>query len=137
MSLRVLYDDVDLVVASAVADEEHLWLTPDDLAVATGWVLKPQGLCREEACVQLPRDGSWVDAAARVDLAAFARAEGRPSVRDDERGIWAFGEPVERRTEAALSVQAPEVTLPDVHGVEHSLSDYRGKKIFLHTFGSY
>ena len=53
----------------------------DDLGTATGWVLKPEGLCRGDVCV--PTRGLPVDAGGgRVDLAAWAEALGRPLAVD-------------------------------------------------------
>ncbi len=115
-------------------ENENLWVTPSDLEAATGWVLKPEGLCRAETCVPLPASGAWTDAQGRVNLAAFALHEGRPLVRDAARGIWAFG------AEAHVgpqSVLAPDFSFPDIDGKQHSLSDYRGRKVFLYTWGSY
>ena len=116
------------------SDNEDLWLTPADLEAATGWILKPEGLCRAETCVPLPASGAWTDAQGRVDLAAFALHEGRALVRDAGRGIWAFGAEAHVGPE---SVMAPDFTFPDLDGKPHSLSDYRGRKVFLYTWGSY
>jgi hypothetical protein len=87
--------------------------------------------------VPLPADGSWLDADGRVDLTAFAARFGRPLVRDDQHAIWAFGESAQARAEKLFSLQAPNFTLPDLEGRMHSLSDYRGQKIFLMSWGSY
>ena len=35
------------------------------------------------------------------------------------------------------SLEAPDFTLPDIEGKLHSLSDYRGKKVFLATWASW
>ncbi len=137
MSATVLYEDRVVVAEDALQDGEHLWLSPADLEAATGWTLKPVGLCKEEACVPLPRDGSWTDADGRVDLAAFASRFKRPIVRDEECSVWAFGDSVNSRREALESGAAPDFTLPDVDGKMHSLSDFRGRKIFLLSWGSY
>ena len=110
---------------SAREDHQHLWVTPSDLQAATGWVLKPEGLCRGDACIPLRSGAEWTDAQGRIDLAAFARFEGRPMVRDAERGVWAFG-PVAQV--GPPSVQAPDFTFPDIDGKPHSLSDYRGRR---------
>jgi hypothetical protein len=120
--------------ASASEDSEGLWVTSSDLQAATGWKLKPEGLCRAQACIPLPASGEWTDAQGRIDLAAFARHEGRASVRDTERGIWAFGAAAHMATQSA---QAPDFTFPDIDGKQHSLSDCRGRKVFLYTWGSY
>ena len=119
---------------NASSDSQGLWVTPADLEAASGWILKPEGLCRAETCVPLPASGAWTDAQGRVNLTAFALHQGRPLVRDAARGIWAFG------AEAHVgpqNVMAPDFTFPDIDGKPHSLSDYRGRKVFLYTWGSY
>lgn len=136
-AVTILYDDAAAVTADARIDGDHLWLAPEDVETAAGWTLKPEGLCREHACVPLPKDGSWRDAEGRLDLAAFATRLKRPIVRDDEHAIWAFGERADARAEQLLSLQAPDFTLPDLDGRRHSLSDFRGTKIFLMAWGSY
>ena len=119
---------------STLEDHERLWVTPSDLQAATGWVLKPEGLCRGETCIPLRAGEEWADAQGRIDLTALARYEGRPLVRDAERGIWAFGAAAQ---DGPPSVLAPDFTFPDIDGKKHSLSDYRGRKVFLYTWGSY
>ena len=120
--------------ANASEDSGGLWVTPTDLQAATGWVLKPEGLCRGETCIPLPAGAAWTDAQGRVNLAAFALHEGRPLVRDAGRGIWAFGPAAHVGPQSVL---APDFTFPDIDGKQHSLSDYRGRKVFLYTWGSY
>jgi hypothetical protein len=137
MSATVLYEDRVVVTQDAREDGEHLWLSAADMEAATAWVLKPVGLCKEEACVPLPRDGSWTDEDGRIDLAGFAARFDRPIVRDEEHSIWAFGDRVNGRVEQLETLQAPDFTLPDLNGKRHSLSDFRGRKIFLMSWGSY
>jgi peroxiredoxin len=137
MSATVMYEDRVAVAQSALEDGAHLWLSVVDMESVTGWTLKPEGLCRAEACVALPGDGSWVDGEGRVDLAAFAARFDRPVARDAEHSVWAFGDPVNGRAQQLESLQAPDFTLPDLDGRLHSLSDFRGKKIFLMAWGSY
>ena len=120
--------------ANASEDSRGLWVTPSDLQAATGWLLKPEGLCRGETCIPLPAGGAWTDAQGRVNLSAFALHEGRPLVRDAGRGIWAFGPAAHVGPQSVL---APDFTFPDIDGKQHSLSDYRGRKVFLYTWGSY
>ena len=137
MSATILYGDEVRTAPDAREDGERLWVSPADLEAATGWALKPEGLCRDEACVALPRDGSWLDELGRVDLAAFARHLGRPVVRDEEHSVWAFGESAAARRDEMLLVEAPDFTLPDLDGNMHSLSDYRGKKVMLLAWASW
>ncbi len=131
----VLYDDRSTGALAAEAEGDHLWLAPDELQRATGWKLEPEGLCRGDACVR--SDARWRDAQGRVDLAAFARHLGQPAIREDAARVWAFGESVDTRRERLMSLEAPDFTLPDLDGKLHSLSDYRGKKVFLFSWGSY
>ena len=133
---KIIYDQCNAydLGTSEKADQERLWVTPSALLAATGWALKPEGLCRADTCVPLPAGGEWTDAQGRIDLAAFARFEGRPMVRDAERGVWAFGPAAQS---GPASVQAPDFSFPDMDGKQHSLSDYRGRKVFLYTWGSY
>ena len=138
MSVTILYEDQAAVVTTDAREVgDRLLLTPDDFETATGWVLKPQGLCRDEACLMLPPDGSWVDGEGRIDLTAFGRHFSRPIVRDEELSIWSFGASADARLDALLSLEAPDFTLPDSDGTMHSLSDLRGKKVFLFSWGSY
>ena len=35
----------------SVAARDGLWMSPKDAEKATGWTLKPEGMCRADACV--------------------------------------------------------------------------------------
>ncbi len=137
MSVTILFQAEGHTAPDAREDGDQLWLSADDFDAATGWTPKPEGLCRQEACVPLPADGSWSDAEGRINLVAFAGRLGRPLVRDAEHSVWAFGESAGAGLTHAPSVEAPDFTLPDLDGRMHSLSDYRGMKIFLYSWGSY
>jgi hypothetical protein len=111
-----------------------LWASAADAERALGWTLKPEGMCRDDACVPLPagavRDGS-------VDLAAFWRRMGAPAVGDATGAVWSFGAAAEERKRALGGLEAPDFTLPDVEGVPHRLSDLRGRKVLLVTWASW
>ena len=109
--------------------EDGLWLTATDAERATGWTLKPEGMCRDDLCVPMPvREG-------RVDVAAFWARLDRPVVRSGE--TWVLGAGAEQRNSALARLMAPDFTLPDVNGVPHTLSALRGKKVFLCTWASW
>ena len=134
----IMFDERETELArGARTDGDRLWLEPEALEAATGWALKPEGLCRADACVPLPADGSWTDDAGRVDVTAFATRFDRPVVHDHEHDVWAFGESAIARQQALDSAQAPDFTLPDLDGRPHSLADFRGRKLFLYAWGSY
>lgn len=138
----VLYQEKVTAVPRTVAAGDDLWLTLRDLEAASGWALKPEGVCREELCVPLPDDrrarfiregseGSW------FNVAEFARLVEQPFARDDVHNVWYFGSlgwEWKRRLDSPL---APDFTLPDLQGRRYSLSDFRGKKVLLACWASW
>ena len=131
----VLFDERVTGIADAKVEGEHLWLKPDDMKTATGWKLEPQGLCKGDACVRT--QPAWVGSDGRIDLTAFANYMGQPISREASANAWAIGESVNARRDAMQAVTAPDFELPDLDGKLHKLSDYRGKKVFLYSWGSY
>lgn len=129
----ILYDDRVSEGLDAAAVDGHLWLNPADLSKATGWKVEPEGLCRGDACVRT--QAAWIDGKGRVDLAAFALYMGQPMIRDDN--AVAFGESLSNRRDSLFSLEAPDFSLPDINGKLHALSDFRGKKVFMYSWGSY
>jgi hypothetical protein len=97
---------------------------------ATGWLPKPEGLCRGEQCVAYRS----VDPAV-VDLAAAADALGMPLVHDAQHGLWALG--AEAGGRALRSAVAPELELPDFRGGSFRLSSLRGTKVLLVAWASW
>ena len=51
--VTVLSEDKETSVARAHTSPSELWLTLPDLEKATGWDLKPEGVCRDELCFPL------------------------------------------------------------------------------------
>ena len=115
-----------------------LWLTPDKATATTGWVLKPEGLCRSDICVPVPATQAETFVAdGNVNLAAFWDRMNMPSARSDDGEVWVLGEGAENRAATLRSLEAPDFTLSDLQRVAHSLSDYRGKKVLLATWASW
>jgi hypothetical protein len=125
-------------VTTARASGEDLWLSTRDAAEIAGWVLKPEGLCKDEACVPLPpgREGEFVRG-EQVNVAALWRHLSQPVVHSDRGHAWVLATSARDRSAALRSLEAPDFTLPDPSGRKHSLSDYRGKKVFLVTWASW
>lgn len=132
---QILYDERDTALSDAQSEGKHLWLTAAGLEQATGWKLEDRGLCKGDACV--PTNAAWISSNGQVDLAAFAEHMGQPALHAAGRDIWAFGESVNARRDQMFSLEAPDFELPDIDGNMHKLSDYRGKKVFLYSWGSY
>jgi len=111
-----------------------LWLSAGDAAQATGWTLKPEGMCQAELCVPLPATAVQGD---RVDVAAFWQLLNRPVVRDTAGETWVLGAGADERNSALAGLIAPDFTLPDLAGVPHTLSALRGNKVFVSTWASW
>ena len=122
---------------AASPDGDHLWLTAAELAAATGWELKPEGLCQADRCVRIPHETGLLRQDERIDVTALAALLDQPIVRDAAHGAWSFGEASSARRAVMQSLDAPDFTLPDLAGRLHSLSDYRGKKVFLVSWASW
>lgn len=121
-----------------VIDEQHATtidagdtLTLDPAVL--GWEAKPQGLCRDDVCIPLP---AGVDGAA-VEASTLGRLLGRPVVIDADERVVAFAAPATERAAALRSGMAPDFELPDIDGVIHRLSQYRGRKVVLYAYGSW
>jgi peroxiredoxin len=128
---RVLHEAQDTSLPHARADGDSLWLDRDELARATGWHWKPEGLCRDEVCMPIPRqvDGE------RLDVAGLWRYAGWPIAHAG--GLWVLGEGAARRAGALTSLTAPDFELPALDGRIHRLSDYRGRRVFMVTWASW
>jgi hypothetical protein len=118
--------------------EQELWITGYDLERATGWALKPEGLCREDACsIVTPADRERLVEGEAVCASGLWETLGRPVLHDNARSTWMLGDGAEDRSRQLESLRAPDFTLPDITGKLHSLSDFRGKKVFLATWASW
>jgi len=105
-----------------------------DAERASGWTLKPEGMCRGEICVPLP---AGMASDGRVDLAAFWRHLGNPVLSSESGDVWMLGTGVEARRAALEGLEAPDFTLPDLAGTPHALSALRGRKVLLATWASW
>ena len=123
---------------TATVEGAELWLASDELAAATGFTLKPEGLCQADRCVRIPhgREDELVRN-AKVNVAALARLLEQPVLRDDEHAVWYVSDAAPARRSAMQSLQAPDFQLPDLEGRLHALSDYRGQKVFLVSWASW
>ena len=139
MHATVIYDDRVAAISDAEPRGNDLWIPLGAVREATGWELKPQGLCRGERCVPIPprRRDEFLRGDSDVNLAALARQIGQPIVHDDSHAVWFFGDSPEDRRAALSSLQAPDFSLPDLDGRMHSLSDFRGRKVLLLSWASW
>ncbi|MDQ1567617.1 MAG: hypothetical protein QOF96_2497 [Actinomycetota bacterium] len=130
----VNYADNEVEVEGARWRDGDVWVPAEALRTATGWELRPEGVCAGESCVPLPPGATW-SGDDGFNLSAFGRHLGLAEAADADRGLVAF---VPGPGGAGpTSVEAPDFTLPDLDGNLHSLSDFRGRKVLLLAWGSY
>jgi hypothetical protein len=131
-----LIDEGALKALDATVEGERVFIPAAALERATGWLLKPEGLCRDSVCVPV-RDRAALVGADGVDLAAFAAALGRPLALDVAERAAALGTAAADRSAALAALEAPDFSLPDLAGRRHRLSEHRGKKALLIAYASW
>jgi hypothetical protein len=138
----VIYDNRTTEVAPppTTLPADDLWMTLADLKRATGFVIKPQGICRDELCFPIPRGRrsaflSRQRSTTWFNLSEFARLLRQPVAREAE--VWYFGPRPDEQNGFIKSLIAPDFKLPDMNGRAHSLSDFRGRKVLLLTWASW
>ena len=142
----IVYDDSATNLGSSREDDGQLWITTADLKRATRFEVKPQGVCRDELCFPLPKAkreafihkdaGQSRATDTWFNMTAFAQLVHQPVAHDAALSTWYFGLRSDQRQQLS-SLQAPDFTLPDLHGNKNRLSDFRGKKILLVTWASW
>ena len=130
-----LVDQAGETVVDAELHGDRVLVTNADVARATGWVRKPEGMCRDEVCVPLRDASRHTD--DRVDLTAFAEALQRPLAVDGDEHVAFLGSAAQDRAEQLTSQRAPDFALPDLDGRMHTLSAQRGKKVLLVAYASW
>ena len=106
------------------------------LEQATGWSLKPEGLCRDQVCVPV-RNVEALSQDNQIDLAEFARLVSQNIVIDVQRKVVALGEQAQIRGTEMATLEAPDFTLPDIHGRQVSFRDYIRRKRLLLAWSSW
>lgn len=137
----VIYDDKRVVLQGARPEGEDLWLSPEDLMRVSGWELTAEGVCLEGLCVpEPPGEESFVGRRGdetRVNLSRLARLLDQPVVASPEHGVWFFGDRPQSLADRLVSLMAPDFSLPDLEGRIYSLSQFRGRKVFLLAWASW
>ena len=138
----VIYDGVITGVTAGDQPSSDLWITTADLTRATRFVIKPQGVCRDQLCFPLPKNRkseflSRKGSTTWFNLSEFARLIKQPFATDEKNGVWYFGARTEEQNGYLASLEAPNFTLPDLNGRAHSLADFRAKKVLLVTWASW
>jgi len=131
-----LIDEGRAVSVGAEVAGEAVRIPAAALRDATGWELKPEGLCLGDTCVPVREPAALADERG-VDLAGFARVLGRPLALEAGEHAAALGTSAAARADSLASLEAPDFSLPDLEGKLHSLSEHRGKKVLLIAYASW
>ena len=107
-----------------------------DFEDVTGWVLKPEGLCKDATCIPVLKYEVLTDGLS-IDLVEFARLTNQNIVVDPKFGIAALGESASNRGAMMHSLDAPDFKLPDIHGKQVSFSDFNRRKRLLLAWSSW
>ena len=134
-TLTLISDDRTARIEADLPTDRTL-VSPDQLEVATGWTLKPEGLCRGAVCVPT---SMWPELVVddRIDLAVFARLTDQVLVVDTEERIAALGPSAARRASEMATLQAPDFTVDTIDGDPVSLGDFKGRKKLMVAFSSW
>lgn len=127
-SRAVALNRIDVDAAGA------LWVPKSELLRINGFEIKPQGACRADICIPIPRGMMRGDL---FNLTAFAGRVGQKFIADPAARVWSFGEiPVVQGAYVESRI-APDIEVPDRKGRPVRLSQLRGKKVLLVTWASW
>ena len=135
----VLFNDKTIVV-KRVLKEPGLWVSPEDLTLINGFVVKPEGACLGDFCIPV-KQGSGVlktiDDKQWFSVSAFADLIEQSYVVDEETNTWSFGELPVKRQAMLTEAQAPDFEILDRPGQVVRMSDFKGKKALVITWSSW
>jgi hypothetical protein len=134
----VLYNDRSVALDRVGRDPKQapdaLWVRKRDLPRINDFELKPQGACRADLCIPIPKDMIRGD---YFNLTAFAKKAGQPVVAEAGERVWSFGEMQALGGGFVSSRIAPDFAVPDRAGRPVRLSTFRGKKVLVVTWASW
>lgn len=101
-------------------------VSPAEFARLTGWEIKPEGACKDDACVPL--------GGQPFDVANTAERLGMALVQDDQ--VWALG-PATLTGKVLTTTDTSDFALPDLDGNEFRLSSLQGQKVLVVAWAPY
>lgn len=138
----VLYQGKTIALEETLSSPTDLWVTPEDLTRINGFVLKPEGACLDEICIPVKQTEDSDQFVTRLgqkwfNVTALAQKLNQAYAYDYASHVWSFA-PMEYGQSSYLnSAVAPDFELKDRKGNLVRLSDYRGKKVLIHTWASW
>jgi peroxiredoxin len=142
MATTVIHAGNVTTLSNTLPDANDLWVLTDDIPKVNGFVLKPEGMCRDDICIPLRQDEDSDLVLSRsgkkwLSLTQFARNLKQAYARDLETDTWSFGDIPLTRDRFLHAAMAPDFELQDRQGKSVRLSDFRGKKVMLVTWASW
>jgi len=110
---------------------------PGALADATGWIVKPEGLCRGETCIPAALTPGLVLPDGSIDVSVFGRATEQLVVLDQERGLAAVGPTASVRSHTLRSLDASDLAATTLDGESVAISQFPGRKKLVVAFSSW
>jgi hypothetical protein len=134
----VLYNDKAVALRTTGRDpnqvKDALWVRTRDLPDINQFEVKPQGACRADICIPIPKE---MRRGEYFNLTAFAKKIGQPVVAEPEARVWSLGEIQALRGTFLENRMAPDFAVPDRAGRPVHLSRFRGKKVLVMTWASW
>jgi peroxiredoxin len=129
-------------LSKSLPDANDLWVVAEDIPKINGFVLKPEGMCRDDICIPLRQDEDSDLLLSRsgqkwLSLTQFARNLQQAYARDLATDTWSFGEIPLTRDRFLHAAMAPDFEMKDRNGKSVRLADFRGKKVMLVTWASW
>ena len=132
VAATVLYSDRETTLPDSRTENGDLWIPASEMPRINEFTVKPQGACREDVCIPLPKAlkrNGW------LNLSGFARKVRQSVV--NEGPLWSFGEMPVLRMGFLESRAAPGFAVLNRQGQTVRLNDFRGRKILLLTWASW
>src|SRR5262245_43195047 len=109
----IIYEGKVTVVGATQVESPDLWVPLRDLTQSTGFVVKPEGICRDELCFPIPKNrrAQFVTMRGRVtwfNLSEFARLVKQPVAHDAKNAVWFFGPRPDVQNGFLATLEAPD-----------------------------
>jgi len=121
---------------AATTDDSGVRFATEPVLTALGWTQKPEGLCQGDVCIPIAHRSELITEQG-IDLLGLGEVLGRPVAIDPDESVVSLGAETAAHGSELASGIAPDFTLPDLTGKEHSLSSLKGKKVLLIAYASW
>src|SRR6266851_4312115 len=107
----ILYDGHTVALNNTRTEGPDLWVRAADLPRINEFEVKPQGACRGDVCIPIPKE---LKKGSDFNLSGFARRIHQATAADS--GVWSFGPIPVMRGAFLESRIAPDFAIPDRTG---------------------